>query len=438
MCDVATMTSRPQMYSRTTLTEPIYCDQQTSTDDIGGMRIKCHQSTSTVDLFDDVYSGSPTPTASPIDTDAESSSAYGSYESGNLRRQLHYRGSMSTDKSEGFTQTDSELLLKLHGDSTGDAGKMKPRLTEEETTKIQSELNRLARERIEIIELFALNVGSLSPTFTEELLEAKLNYSIGQTDQLLALLENAWNVEDTVTSTPRDSMCLITQEIIQQSRNELEHSKKVIRLCIDEVRQVKKGGSRRSNFHEEIKKMKRKAEIEAFKLERMWEQLLYERLKNRKPLSDPAYSTFEQHASYLQNLRNRSISATSERNHVKSHTSSVSRSADVHRESLNDSVDSYLGMPGYLRPYEHEDHLMELRRLLITEHDHPPRTSKSKSASSARFSSPSSRLTNMSSAGLSGITTSTTRFGHIYPSNPVYSSYSSKLSKTSQSSDKYR
>ncbi|XP_041354283.1 uncharacterized protein LOC121372086 [Gigantopelta aegis] len=465
MCDVATMTVRAQMCSRTTSTEPMYCDQQTSTDDIGSLRIKCEQGTSTADIFDGANSESPTPIASPIDTDVESSSAYGSYESGNLRKQLHDRGSMPMGKSEGFSQTDSEFGLKLQDDGSGTTVKTKAGLTEEDTTRIQSELNRLARERIEIIELFALNVGSLTPTFTEELLESKLNYSIGQTDQLLALLENAWDFEDVATSTPRGSVCMITQEIIQQSRTELEHSKKVIRLCIDEVREINRGGSRHSNFHEEIKRMKRRAEIEAFKLERMWEQLLYERTKKRKPVSeladqtqcqniehsytcaDPAYSTFEQHASYLSNLRNRSMLATSQEDIHRANTSST---MEMQRDVRNDSVDSYLGMPGYLTPHEHQDHLMELRRLLITEHDRPPGTSRSKSMSPTRpvagvndtynhrLCSSSSRLTNVSSAGYPGIVTSTTRFGHVYPSNPAYSSYSSRSSKIQPASDRYR
>lgn len=231
----------------------------------------------------------------------------------------------AVDISDDFTQTATEdfdqngiLLnpLDRYKDSHASA-------EQSETRKIQTELDRLQQERIEIIELLSLQY--LPASLTVEILEAKLNYCIGQTDLLLASLEDAWAQEEAdhysgPTSADNDYLILYKHQF-EQSRHDLQ-------VCMEEARRFNNGSrGRRMARTRDIIAKKRQAEIEAFKLERCREQALLERARK----------------------------LTSE--------SSPERSPDLTSQSSITS--SQIFTPTCMTPRQHQEHLVQLRRSLV-------------------------------------------------------------------------
>ena len=145
--------------------------------------------------------------------------------------------------------------------------------------KLQSDLNKLEKERIEIIKLLSLNY--LPSSLTVELLEKKMNYCIGQTDMLLASIEESWDDEYDSIMSDRPRFSEITQEYISKYRSELKRDKKDIVVCLESHQRKSSGGrGRRRARNSDIIRMQRKAEIEAFRLERLREEQLYGRTRS--------------------------------------------------------------------------------------------------------------------------------------------------------------
>ncbi|CAL1536276.1 unnamed protein product [Lymnaea stagnalis] len=145
---------------------------------------------------------------------------------------------------------------------------------------IQRELDKLHNERIEIIELLSLHY--LPSSLTIELLEAKLNYCIGQTDTLLANLEDAWGNEDT-QPTRSQTLIKVTREYLEEYKTQLNESRKHFESCLETQERKQRGiRGRRKTRGRDVLEMRRRAEIEAFQLERLREQCRYEREKARK------------------------------------------------------------------------------------------------------------------------------------------------------------
>ncbi|XP_048259167.1 uncharacterized protein LOC124132326 [Haliotis rufescens] len=433
-CDAWTITLKPFMVNKLVGAEPKH-NMSTSTDDLrkyvkpritvgtttadlqeltkprGIPVIRVEVGTSTGDLHDDWSDSSLTPRASPVSVvqDDVSPSTYNSLHSENLKRSL-------IDRVNSYYREIN--VTNLHSNKWADRRRSsKAVMTDDETTQIHSELNKLASERIEIIELLALHIPNLPSCLTVELLEAKLNYSIGQTDQLLALLEDSWELEASLPSSSRSKeMINITREIIFQSRAELEESKKAIKLCLDEVRHIQAGGHSRKRFlNREIMKMKRRAEIEAFKLERMWEQLFYERSKKQEQFlrstyprspsvssTDSAVDAMEKYVHFLTDLRKRSALAASEDElndlRMRSHLSHYDYGE--HHDSSWDtsSIFSTSSQASHASPRHHKDYLVELRRQMALERERDFPYSRSRSISPCRcsFSSTHSRLSSPS------------------------------------------
>ncbi|XP_059145277.1 uncharacterized protein LOC131932373 isoform X2 [Physella acuta] len=211
----------------------------------------------------------------------------------NTRHMVTTGVGVSVDNLDDFTQTElldlSLLTVKDNGTSFSSEG------DSHDMSRIQKELDRLHNERIEIIELLSLHY--LPSSLTIELLEAKLNYCIGQTDALLSTLEEAWDKEDT---SPRKSKTYIkvTKEYLEEYKSQMSRSMKDIESCL-ETHQRKQNGvrGRRKTRGSDITDIKRRSEIEAFKLERLREQCRYEREKlrsrNYSPLNYSLSSSFE-------------------------------------------------------------------------------------------------------------------------------------------------
>ncbi|XP_046545364.1 uncharacterized protein LOC124280078 [Haliotis rubra] len=396
--------------------------------------IRVDAGTSTSDLCDDWSDSTLTPRASPVSVvqDDVSPANYDSLYSENLRRSL-------IDKVNNYYKEIT--ISNLHGNKWADRRRSsKAVMTDDETMEIHTELNKLASERIEIIELLALHIPNLPSCLTVELLEAKLNYSIGQTDQLLALLEDSWELEARLPNSTRSKELVnITQEIILQSRVELEESKKAIKLCLDEVRHIQAGGHSRNRFlNREIMKMKRRAEIEAFKLERMWEQLFYERSKKeerflrsvysgyeRSPSvssTDSAVDAMEKYVHFLTDLRKRSALAASE-----DELNDLRMRSPLSQHDINDyhnrSWDTYSLASTSSQASQHRDYIAELKRqmALDKERDFPSSRSRSESHCNCSFSSTNSRLSSSSHVD-SGLGQSSSS----YAAQPQYSSSWSK------------
>ena len=254
----------------------------------------------------------------------------------------------TVDSSDDFTQTDAEDDGSLHlsqldvsRGSLGSSGNS-------QTRHIRAELDRLHQERVEIIELLSLQY--LPSSLTVELLEAKLNYCLGQTDMLLASLEKAWSADDPLDAAPRRHQSRHHEEYLAWYRQQFEQSRRDLRVCMEEARRVQNGTrGRRMARTRDVIAMQRRAEIEAFKQERRREQELFDRHRNVSPgLSDlssgtahdsgdltpvfaPRFMTPRQHKDHLVRLRRSLVAASTEelnKLRERSGSSSVSPSPD--------------------------------------------------------------------------------------------------------------
>ncbi|GFO32292.1 kinesin-like protein kif16b [Plakobranchus ocellatus] len=249
---------------------------------------------------------------------------------------------VSVDSLDDSTQTD--LTDITYDDSTlhtslleGAQGGASSDSSGHEMSMVHRELDRLHRERVEIIELLSLQY--LPSSLTIELLEAKLNYCIGQTDTLLATLEDSWAVEDGVENKPKRSKVSIkvSQDYLNEYRTEFIQSKKDIESCLEwhQRRQTGVRGRRRTRGRD-LRAMKRRAEIEAFKLERLREQCRYER-----ELSKSRRRHLSQGSSSLDD------------------TSASSSFLQVDRDT------SFTSSRRRLTPSQRKDHLVSLRRQIV-------------------------------------------------------------------------
>ncbi|KAK6182137.1 hypothetical protein SNE40_009889 [Patella caerulea] len=200
----------------------------------------------------------------------------------------------SIENLEDFSQTKVKYnaAKSQSGDKTADTG------------CLQDHLDMLQQERVEIIDL--LNLNYLPASLTVELLEAKLNHCIGQTDALLQSLEDTWNDEEILSRPvpPVQKITEISKEYINKYRSELRQSKRDYTVFKEEMeRKASKGRGRRKSRTSDLIRMTRKSQIDAFKLERMREQQMYERTRSASPLitppASPARTTSTFEPSYL-------------------------------------------------------------------------------------------------------------------------------------------
>ncbi|XP_069119081.1 uncharacterized protein [Argopecten irradians] len=237
---------------------------------------------------------------------------------------------VSVDSSDDFTQTDLQALkLDLEEFNIDSTTHSETRTVRSKSNpSIKSELSRLQKERVEIIELLSMNY--LPASLTVELLEAKLNYCIGQTDTLLKTLEETWDRTDIII-TDEHHHTDITREYVTNYRHDLQKSKWDIQVCKEKMNRGLKHGAGRGRTrtrNRDIAKWKRLEEIEAFKAERFMEQQNYERARSISPLKKVSPCENERH----------------------------SRSASP--SSLETS-------PRLMTPKQHRDHLVDLRRTLV-------------------------------------------------------------------------
>ncbi|XP_061168862.1 uncharacterized protein LOC133178120 [Saccostrea echinata] len=235
----------------------------------------------------------------------------------NVQREIHENGgpSLKLDLSAITGEPDSQPITNLSNN------------------QIKQKLDKLHKERVQIIEMLSLNY--LPASFTVELLEAKLNYCIGQTDLILKSLEDHWDSDKERMSTIYHPN--ITREHLTMYRNELQQSKTDIEMCREKMqRKQGTGRGRTKGRNRDFLRMRRNAEIEAFKVERMLELQNYERSQT------------------LHNLNNSFQESLPERG-----SRSVSPTSSVHSSSQ------------YMTPKQHMDHLVHLRKELVKHTEDP-------------------------------------------------------------------
>ncbi|XP_056022317.1 uncharacterized protein LOC125649680 isoform X7 [Ostrea edulis] len=212
--------------------------------------------------------------------------------------------------------------------------------------QIKQKLDKLHKERVQVIELLSLNY--LPASFTIELLEAKLNYCIGQTDLLLKSLDEQWDSDEERGNTIHQPH--LTREYISMYREELQQSKTDVEICRERLeRKQGTGRGRTKGRNQDFSRMKRNAEIEAFKVERMLELQNYQRSRTLHTLNNSFHGSPPERSS-------RSVSPTS----------------SVHSSSQ------------YMTPKQHRDHLVHLRKELVKHTESPEyldRVSRSSSPS---------------------------------------------------------
>ncbi|XP_060572765.1 LOW QUALITY PROTEIN: uncharacterized protein LOC132730778 [Ruditapes philippinarum] len=221
-------------------------------------------------------------------------------------------------------------------------GNVKAKTQEAKTSEeFREELESLQHERQHIMDLLGLSY--LPNSLTVELLEAKLNYCIGQTDLLLDSLEDTTEAEHFTPKVLTDQRH--TKDFISKYRADLKKSKNDIKECRE---QLNKGRGRgrpavrgRPRFRRgDIINQQRQAEIDAFKLERLREQ--------------QDYSRASRHGTPLKGN-------TPLRGNTPLHGNSpVVTPRSEHSRSASPSYS-----PGYMNPREHKAHLVDLRRQLI-------------------------------------------------------------------------
>ncbi|KAL3874645.1 hypothetical protein ACJMK2_037627, partial [Sinanodonta woodiana] len=192
----------------------------------------------------------------------------------------------SVDISDEFTQTDVADSSMDAVTQMGDENDGPSRSSLDSPGSLKQELERLQNERLQILKLLSLSY--LPSSLTVELLEAKLNYCIGQTDLLLNSLDDTWDAERKSASLKRTPSS-ITREYLSKYKHDLKQSKKDMEMCKERIeRQKGTGRGRPIGRNRDIFRIKRQAEIEAFKLERMREEHDYLRSKSSTPVRDPS------------------------------------------------------------------------------------------------------------------------------------------------------
>ena len=266
---------------------------------------------------------------------------------------------MSMEFSDDFTQTDPDTSAEtiIHVETRNDksdgkddiTGKIVPakahsvssmpaRARPEVSNSMTRELERLQNERGDIMELLSLNY--LPTSLTVELLEAKLNYCIGQTDLLLGSLDDNFRPSDKSKGTAIDQQ--FAKEYITKYRADLKKSKQDILMCRERLQKGRVIGSGRGRsvlrnrdlFHD-----RRLAQIEAFKLERLREQQDYQRSRCSTPIKG--------------NTPLRGNTPLKGNSPIATPRSNISR----------DSSPDY--SPAYMTPKEHKVHYGDLRKQLI-------------------------------------------------------------------------
>ncbi|OWF35730.1 hypothetical protein KP79_PYT10774 [Mizuhopecten yessoensis] len=248
---------------------------------------------------------------------------------------------VSVDSSDDFTQTDLQSLKLDLSEFKFDSSTHSETRTvrSQNNPSIKSKLSILQKERVEIIELLSMNY--LPASLTVELLEAKLNYCIGQTDTLLKTLEETWDRADFNVKEIHDHHHTnITREYVTNYRFDLQKSKRDIQICKEKINcavQPGVGRGRTLTRNKDIAKWKRLEEIEAFKTERFMEQHNYERARSISPLkkmssfenerysrsvspssteTSPRLMTAKQHRTHLVDLRRSLVEVTERDEHA--------------------------------------------------------------------------------------------------------------------------
>ncbi|KAH3846093.1 hypothetical protein DPMN_088387 [Dreissena polymorpha] len=231
--------------------------------------------------------------------------------------------------------------------------------------EIKEELHKLQQERQHIMDL--LGLAGLPNSLTVELLEAKLNYCIGQTDMLLD------NIENYIPSDEENDELIgeeqTTKDYIKKYREDLRKSKDDIDECRNQLnkRYPKAIGRNRTPLKKtNYFNNNRQAEIESFRLERMREQQDYQRSRHGMPHKGRGSTPLHGNSP-----------AVTPRGSDQSRSSSPSFS------------------PGYMTPRERKEHLVDLRRQLIKDVVEDEKQ-HSRSCSPVMFKSPPQRHRNVS------------------------------------------
>ncbi|KAK3094106.1 hypothetical protein FSP39_024188, partial [Pinctada imbricata] len=294
----------------------------------------------------------------------------------------------AVDISDDFTQTD--LLLDFSRLENPHTNLANPQHVENH--KIKEELDRLQKERVHILELLSLNY--LPASLTVELLEAKLNYCIGQTDLLLNSLEDNWDdYEITISENTHVHHSYVTKEYLSKYRSDLQQSKSDIEICKDKMeRNMGTGRGRPKWRNRDVLRLKRQAEVEAFKAERSREQHTYNRIKTHDYFkhqdarssrstsptspSSPRHATPTQHKNHLLQIRKHVVNRTLSEQHQHDRVSR-SCSPQMVREyrRLTTSTRPHTSLSGYrLLPANtsYEPHLSYSPRIAFTATDELP------------------------------------------------------------------
>ena len=251
---------------------------------------------------------------------------------------------VSMEFSDDFTQTDNDNFVYAEKIVTMDHEQKHPssNLQQDQpinasSEKLKEDLEKLQLERQHILDLLGLNY--LPTSLTVELLEAKLNYCIGQTDLLLDSVEDEFGTSDTRPFTKEQQRAV---DYISKYRADLKKSKQDIQECrekLDHRRGMGIGRGRTSVRKRDVLNQHRQAFIDAFKLERLREQQDYERSRHGTPVRGNTP--------------------------LKGNTPLIGNSPVVTPRSERSRSSSPKYFPGYMTPSEHKDHLVDLRRQLI-------------------------------------------------------------------------
>ena len=300
---------------------------------------------------------------------------------------------MSVAYSDTETQTDLEIPSEVNEarivpekKTSAEAGKSEeapgsnndaPK-TDDKDHAMKDELEKLQKEKQHILDL--LGLSGVPNSVTVELLEAKLNYCIGQTDLLLDNLDTLVPDENVKKPKTEDQK---TKDFITKYREDLKQSKADVEECRKQLSSPsgRGRGAGRGRTHlrrQDFFNHQRQAEVEAFRLERLREQQDYE--KSRHGISNKGSTPLKGNTPLLGN------------------SPVVTPRSDISR----DSSPSY--SPCYITPREHKAHLIDLRRQLINDVveeelqysrscsprlGHGNHLSPSKNRSPPRFTSPS-------------------------------------------------
>ena len=241
------------------------------------------------------------------------------------------------DQLENRQGDQSDNIIKVHSETQAlSSSPVRPRPGI--SNSMTRELERLQNERGEIMELLSLNY--LPTSLTVELLEAKLNYCIGQTDLLLGSLDDNFKPTDKSKGTVVDPQ--FAKEYIAKYRADLRKSKQDILLCRERLQKSRRSGSGRGRTrfrNQDLFHARRLAQIEAFRLERMREQQDYERSRCSTPVKGNTP------------LRGNTP--------LKGNSPIVTPRSNLSRDSSPDYS------PAYMTPKEHKAHFGDLRKQLI-------------------------------------------------------------------------